>query len=51
MVPQQMVTIEATVHDNGRASESATEEAASAPDGSLAAAGVAAESGSTGNSA
>jgi hypothetical protein len=47
-----MVTIEATVSDNGRAAEeSATDDDESAPDGSLAAAGVAADSGATGNTA
>src|SRR5688500_1847716 len=45
MVPQQMVTIEATAHDNGRASESATEEDdTSDTDAPLAPVGVAPES-------
>jgi hypothetical protein len=44
IVPQQMVTIEATVHDNGRAAESATDDDESPSDGSLAAVGVAKES-------
>ena len=50
MVPQQEVTIEATIHENGRAAEqAATDDAESASDASLAAAGVATESRSTGN--
>jgi hypothetical protein len=45
IVPQQMVTIEATVSENGRAAaESATDDAESASDASLAPVGVAAES-------
>jgi cell division protease FtsH len=52
IVPQQMITIEATVHENGRdASESATDDAESASDGSLTAAGVAVEFRSAGNTA
>jgi hypothetical protein len=43
IVPQQMITIEATVHDNGRATESATDDAKSDSDASLAPAGVAAD--------
>jgi cell division protease FtsH len=44
IVPQQMVTIEATVHENGLAdAESATDDAESAADASLAPVGVAAE--------
>jgi hypothetical protein len=51
IVPHQMVTIEATVRENGRSdAESAVEDDDSAADASLAAAGVAAESQSTGNS-
>jgi hypothetical protein len=45
IVPQQTVTIEATVRDNGRAAaESATEDGESDSDASLAPVGVAAES-------
>jgi cell division protease FtsH len=52
IVPQQMVTIEATVLENGRTDgESAIDDAGSAEDASLAAAGAAAESQSTGNTA
>ncbi len=52
IVPQQIVTIEATVHENGRAAaESATDDAESASDASLSAAGVTAESRSTTNTA
>jgi cell division protease FtsH len=52
IVPQQMVTIEATVRDNGRAAaELATDDAESASDGSLAPVGVVAESSATDNTA
>src|SRR5215213_6108731 len=45
IVPQQMVTIEATVRENGRAdAESEIESGDSASDASLAAAGIAVES-------
>ena len=50
IVPQQEVTIEATIHENGRAAaEAAADDAESGSDASLAAAGVATESRSTGN--
>ena len=52
IVPQQMATIEATVRENGRAdAESVIDDSGSAPDASLAAAGVAVESESSGNTA
>ena len=52
IVPQQMVTIEATVLENGRADgESEIDDAGSTQDGSLATAGTAAESQATGNPA
>jgi cell division protease FtsH len=52
IVPQQMVTIEATVRDNGRVdAEPATEGDGSASDGSLAAAGAAVEPQSSSNTA
>jgi hypothetical protein len=52
IVPQQMVTIEATVRDNGRAAEeSATDEAESVSDASLAPVGAAAESPATDHTA
>jgi cell division protease FtsH len=51
IVPQQMVTIEATVCDNGRAAEPAADDGESTPDASLAPAGVAAESPGKGHTA
>src|SRR3712207_1586706 len=51
IVPQQSVTIEATVRDNGRAAELAADDAEPASDGSLAPVGVAAESTSTDHTA
>jgi hypothetical protein len=52
IIPQQMVTIEATVLENGRADgESEIDDAGSTQDGSLATAGTAAESQATGNPA
>jgi cell division protease FtsH len=52
IVPQQMITIEATVRENGRGdAESVIDDDGSASDGSLAAAGTAVESQSPGNSA
>jgi hypothetical protein len=48
IVPQQMVTIEATVHDNGRAAAESKTDDESASDPSLAAAGAAAAPRATG---
>jgi hypothetical protein len=51
IVPQQTVTIEATVLDNGRTADSVSDDAGSDKDASLAAAGVAADPQATGNTA